>query len=155
MIDLLQYSETLVVALAPEEVITRLKLAISPENLPKNPVYFERVFFNGTVVKNKFCLSLKITRPNSFLPMVFGTIEPTSSGCIVFLKYKLFPSTRLHIFFWLLFIMIAGVTASFQLHNWWMILLSVSLGAVIFFVTQANFKMQKDISGKALRRILD
>lgn len=152
---LIQQSETLVVALTPEVVVSRLRQATSRENLPKNPLYFEKVFFNGNVGENKFCLSLKVTRPDSFLPLIYGTIERTSTGCIVFLKYKLFPSTRLHISFWLLFAVIAGVIGSFQLRNWWAVLLSSLLAVAIFFVTRANFHMQKDISAKALRRILE
>ncbi len=64
--------------------------------------------FNGWVKDQKFRISLLIKQPQSFLPLVNGTIASTSKGCLVECKYSLFFSTQLFLAFWS--IITAGLT---------------------------------------------
>ncbi len=60
----------------------------------------DKYLFNGRVGAEDFRLFLKIEKPDSFLPLISGKIEPTSSGCILFLNYSLFPASVMFLAFW-------------------------------------------------------
>lgn len=156
MISLLpQSTETLVVAQEQSVVAGKLFRATAQTNRAKNPVYFDDIFFTGIVNKDRFHISLKITRPNSFVPVIGGVIEPTSSGCIIFVKYKLFPATRMYLSFWLLFIFLFGLFAAFHLKNFWGLLVSFAIAGAILLICRANFSIQRSLASRALRRVLD
>jgi hypothetical protein len=111
--------------------------------------------FFGWIKADRFRFSLRTRRPNSFIPLIIGTIEPTSTGCILFLTYRFFPITRMYLVFWSLFIVLTGIVLSRQYNNLYMIFLSIGLVLFINWVAWANFKLQKDISRKVLLKILE
>lgn len=95
------HSEVLVSSLSKKEVEGRLE----KETQDVNFLDFERRIlkgfkFNGKVESDFFRLSLAINKPDSFLPLILGKIEQTPKGCILFLKYRLFPSSTFFLGFW-------------------------------------------------------
>ena len=147
-------TETLVVALGQEEVTDRLARATTQQFLTQNEVRSNAILFTGHVQENSFRLSLKITRPNNFIPLVHGTVAPTSAGCIVFLTYSLFPTTRMFLSFWILFTILAGIFTAHQYNN---LLTGFTAGAIavaILLIAQANFRIQLKRTREALRRLM-
>lgn len=67
---------------------------------PNRKKDYERYRFTGKIEKNKFRLSRVVIEPNNFLSIAEGTIEATSKGCFVQIKYKTFKFTRILIWFW-------------------------------------------------------
>jgi hypothetical protein len=144
-------NETLVVAREWPDVLDRL--ANATMSLNSNQINNTAVFY-GWIKADRFRFSLKTRRPNSFIPLIIGTIEPTSTGCILFLEYRFFPVTRMYLIFWSLFIIMAGVVTAHQYREFYLGLLSVALVCLINWIAWANFKLQKDLSRKVLLKIL-
>ncbi|MCL6260077.1 hypothetical protein M3O96_13330 [Aquiflexum sp. TKW24L] len=95
------HSEVLVSALSKKEVEVRLKKVTHDINFLDYEQRLQKGFkFNGQVGKDAFRLSLAIDNPDSFLPLILGKIEGTPKGCILFLQYKLFPSSTFFLGFW-------------------------------------------------------
>lgn len=83
--------ETIVSALSQAEIITQISKythAITDDRVPTTHI------FNGNISKNTFRISLRVNFPQNALPLAIGKIESTSKGSIVFLKYQLFPATK-------------------------------------------------------------
>lgn len=110
--------------------------------------------FSGWVQENRFRVSLKISRPNNYIPLVIGKIETTSSGCLVFVTYKLFPVTRMFLVFWSLFITLAGILASYQYQSILYAGASVLILGIIHWVTWSNFKIQLKLTRQTLLEVL-
>jgi len=110
--------------------------------------------FSGWVQENRFRISLKISKPNNYIPLVVGKIETTSSGCIVFVSYKLFPVTRMFLIFWSLFIALAGILASYQYQSFLYAVSSMLILGIIHWVTWSNFKIQLKLTRQTLLEVL-
>ncbi len=67
---------------------------------PQRKKDYERYRFTGQLHKNTFRLSRIVIEPNNFLSIAEGTIEATSKGCFIQIKYKTFKFTRILIWFW-------------------------------------------------------
>lgn len=151
-----QSSETLVVAMDGTEVRNRLLKATAPKAATRSEIIRNpATVFTGYVMEDRFRLSLKITRPNSFLPLIVGTIDPTSTGCLLFLNYKLFPSTRMYLTFWVLFSVLFGIFLTYHYKNIFTGLLFVFITAAILFISWANFKIQLKFTRQALQKVLN
>lgn len=150
-----QSSRTLVTILTPDEVYRRLAEATSGNLIVQNKVRARKVKFVGTVQPELFRISLKVSRPNSFLPLVRGRVEPTPSGCLIFMKSFLFPSTRIYLAFWLLFVLVAGVIVGRQYESPFVLAVPLALDLAIVWISWANFKMQLRLTMKALDNILN
>lgn len=156
MISLIPRStETLVAAWESTVVARRLADATVERLLVHEPVPGKEIYFTGRVSEDRFYVSLKLTRPNSFVPIVSGSIEPTSSGCIIFLQYRLFPSVRLFLTFWIILTFFFGVLLSFEYKNLWFISGSIAIAALILFVAWGNFRIQRKLTREALRKVLE
>jgi len=84
--------ETLVSALSKEEVLDRLAAVTRGtrrEGLPEI-----RPLFNGSVEEDGFRLSRVIEKGDNFLPLLLGKVEETPRGCIIFVRYQIFATTR-------------------------------------------------------------
>lgn len=67
---------------------------------PNRKKDYERYRFTGKIEKNTFRLSRTVLEPNNFLSIAEGTIEATSKGSLLQIKYKTFKFTRTLIWFW-------------------------------------------------------
>ncbi|MCR9014262.1 hypothetical protein [Aquiflexum gelatinilyticum] len=95
------HSEVLVSALSKKEVEQRLEKVTLDVNFLDYEERLQKGFqFNGKVEKESFRLSLVVNKPDSFLPLILGKIEATPKGCILFLQYRLFPSSAFFLGFW-------------------------------------------------------
>lgn len=148
--------ETLVLPLSAREVARRLQDATQPRGSSDAlfKPYQTEYLFNGRVDARSFRLSRKIARPNNFLPFITGTIAPTSQGCLVFVRYRLFAVTLLFLAFW------SVVTIGFALYLtvyerlYHYAALSLGVGVVNYVVAVLNFKKQVKISYRLLLKVL-
>ena len=92
--------EILVSALSKEEVLDHLAAVTRGtrrEGLPEI-----RPLFNGSVEEDGFRLSRVIEKGDNFLPLLLGKVEETPRGCIIFVRYQIFATTRFFLWFWTL-----------------------------------------------------
>ncbi|SDY49655.1 MULTISPECIES: hypothetical protein [Rhodonellum] len=95
------HSETIVSAFNRKEVIARLNQVTQNVNfLDFDETKKKSHLFNGVVKEDSFRISLVIDKADSFLPLIAGKIESTAAGCILFLKYSLFPGASFFLGFW-------------------------------------------------------
>lgn len=95
------HSETLVSALTKEEVLGHLIRVTREVNfLDARTQQDSKVRFHGMIGQAGFRISRAIKRADSFLPLMRGEVESTPRGCIIFVKYSLFPTTILFLSFW-------------------------------------------------------
>lgn len=147
------FQETVISTQPSEFVISKIDAATSTKLLLQNqndPTYF----FIGWVREGRFRISLKINRPNNYLPLVIGNIEPTSNGCIVFLSYRLFPTTKMFLVFWDLFVLIVSIIAVYQYQTFLYGVLGVLLVVFIQWVAWSNFNLQLKRTRELLINIL-
>lgn len=148
--------ETIVSSLSAQEVAKRLQRVTQPSPRSEGLLtpYQSDYIFNGTVGTDSFRLARKIIRPNNFLPFISGTIEATSQGCLIFVRYRLFAATTIFLIFW------SVVTIGFA---WYLTtyerlyhyaLLSLAVGIANYAVAVLNFKKQLVISRRLLRETL-
>lgn len=109
----------------------------------------------GWVRDNDFQLTIQLRRHHLFMPVVDGSVEKTSKGVIVFLRYTLFPATRVLLTFWTFILPVAGAFISFRYENYWILAGALALIAVVHGVAWANFKLHVKTTQKVLHRILD
>jgi len=124
--------ETLVSPLSKEELLERLTevtRGTRAEGLPDI-----RPLFNGRVEEARFRLSRVIEKGDNFLPLLLGKVEDTPRGCILFLRYQLFSTTRFFLWFWTL------VLLSFALF-FFLVSQQLLQGAVCLFLTGVNYAL--------------
>ncbi|MGB3852157.1 MAG: hypothetical protein WA958_19490 [Tunicatimonas sp.] len=148
--------ETLVSSLSAAEVVRRLRATTNAGTRRDAASPARSTFvFNGQVDSESFRLSQKITRPNNFLPLISGTIEPTSQGCLLFVRYQLFTMTAAFLVFW--WVVTLGF-AYFLVHYerlYHYAALSVGVGAINYVVALLNFNKQVVISRRLLREVVN
>lgn len=153
MIGLLpSHDETLVLPLSAQEVFNRLS------KVTRNDLGAARektILFSGWIKEDRFRTSLKISRPNTYVALIKGRIEPTSSGCLIFLDYQLFPTTKLFVTFWLLFTCLIAVVIGFQYASGWYWLGGLVIDVCIYVITWSNFNIQLKIARDILLKILE
>ena len=153
--NLLPYErETIVVSKSAEEVLHHLKEASTKVNLVQNHQEHTQKIFVGSVHKTKFQLSTRPKRPNSFIPVMNGEVESTSSGSIVFINYTLYRSTRMYLVFWSVLVAAIGIVSSVQVSGYFMPSICALVLTLIHFVAWANFKMQVRITRDTLMKSL-
>ncbi len=147
-------SRTLVTILQPEEVFDRIRKVTTRQLLTQN-LAPEQIRFTGAVQPERFAISMRVNRPNSFLPIVRGRIEATHSGCLIFMKAVLFPSTRVYMVFWLLFVPAAGLIAMRQYDSFLPLIIAVVVDLAVLWIAWANFRIQFRLSMKAFDEVLN
>jgi hypothetical protein len=110
--------------------------------------------FNGWVKEQRFRISHRVQRANNYLPLVVGEIESTSSGCILFIDYRLFPTMRMLLILWTILLTLGSLIFSYQTKN--IVYLAGAVAAIGFIhaVVWSNFNLQLDITRKALHQLL-
>lgn len=148
--------ETLVLSASASEVVHRLlkvtQLPTTREELSQSDSSV--TLFNGRVEEHSFRLSQKITRPNNFLPFIVGSIESTSQGCLLFVRYRLFTMTLAFLIFWLITTFGFGWYLAWYERLYHYAALSVGVGLANYGVALLNFRRQVGISRRLLREIL-
>jgi hypothetical protein len=141
------HSEVLVSPFNKTEVIDRL------EKVTKNVNFLDYEArkakghrFNGTLKKDSFSISLVIDKGDSFLPLIQGKFETTPMGCMLFLKYSLFPSSVFFLAFWTIVTLLLTLFFGLIAKNLWYALISFLLGLGNYLFSWAYFKRKIRIS---------
>lgn len=112
------------------------------------------VKFNGYLKGEEFKVSKKIGYPQNFLPQVTGNIEDTSSGCLVFLSFQLFPGTKF--LFWLWFIVSLSIAILFLFKgNYFAFSVAIFLFLFNHIVTVSNFNLHYKDTLKTFYDVFD
>ncbi len=90
--------ETLVSALSKEELLDRLAAVTRGNRVEGIPEHGP--LFYGQVGANGFRISRVIEKGDNFLPVLLGKVEATPRGSILFVRYQLFSTTRVLLWFW-------------------------------------------------------
>ncbi len=150
--------ETIVSARSQAEIITQLSKFT---HLVSDSVIPVRHIFNGNIEKDSFRISLKVNFPQNALPLAIGKIEPTSKGSIVFLKYELFPATK--VMLTVIGAIMATICVSFfliYLENHEAkylraIVITLATGIFYYMTLIINFFKRKNQTRSTLERILN
>ncbi len=95
------HTETFVSSLSKKEVLGHLSRVTSEVNfMDKRTLGGQGILFYGIVGKMGFRISKAIQKGDTFLPLIFGNVEETPRGSIIFLKYRLFPGAIFFLGFW-------------------------------------------------------
>lgn len=137
------HNQTLVLPFSFEEISHRIA------NLTSN-----NILFTGLIKGNKFRIGLKASRPNHFAPFVKGKIEPTSTGCIVFLSYRLLPFSQMILSAGLLTVLFSALSLGYQHHNILYALMGVGIDAIICWIAWMNFSLHLKTIKANLQKIL-
>lgn len=153
MISLLPtYRETLVLPRKAKDIEERLSASTSNKPFPQ-PDEAE-LLFSGWVKPDRFRIALRLRRPNHFIPLVIGTIDSTSSGCLVSLSYHLFPLTRVLLYGWTGFLLLGGAISLALFRNYPIVLGWAAVLALLHLITRSNFKLQLRLTRDALHRVV-
>lgn len=143
------HQETLVSPLSREALLARLaqvtRTQVSPqqgkgEELPQ--LEGKQVVFNGAIGEANFRLSQVLRKGDTFLPLLLGQVEATPRGCLLFIRYRLFPSAVFFLVFWTIVLLSFSTFYFFveQQYGYGAICLALALGnyaaSVFFFQRQ-------------------
>ena len=109
----------------------------------------------GWIEDSKFRLTIQLRRQHAFMPVVAGTVEKTSKGSIVFMRYSLFPGTRLLLLFWTIVVPLTAAFLSRRYENFWILGGAVLFIVFIYAIAWANFRLHMKTTRAVLHRILD
>lgn len=153
MISLLpSYEETLVLPRNVHDPYQRL--AASTSNKPFLQPDEEILLFAGWVKPDRFRISLRTRRPNYFLPLVIGRLEESSTGCILLLRYVLFPTTRVLIQLWTLLVILISAMAGNAYHKPLLGLMGIGMLVLVYLVAWANFRIQLRFTRDTIQRVV-
>ncbi|MHA7129498.1 hypothetical protein [Algoriphagus namhaensis] len=144
------HTETLVSTFSCEEVRSSLtKVTAKVNYLDRREESKKGILFNGLVSDSQFRISKVIDKGDTFLPLLVGEIEATPRGCIIFLKYKLFPGALFFLGFWTL--LLIGFSAFFiwvtKDYTYASICLLLGIGnyVVSIFFFQRQVKLSREV----------
>ena len=146
--------ETIVLPFPAQEVYERIWKSVKP--VKEGILIFDepdqQFLFNGWVKKDKFSISLKVVRPQNFLPIIVGNIEETSTGSIIFVTYRMFPTSFAFLMFWSVITLLMAIFFGY-IERYVFTGISIALGISNYAVAVANFKIQVRRSSRVLRSL--
>ena len=153
MITLLpSYQETLVLPRSAKDIEERLSASTSSK--PFLQPDEAELLFSGWIKPDRFRIALRLRRPNHFIPLVIGTIDSTSSGCLISLSYQLFPHTRFLLYGWTGFLLLGGTIGLLIFRNYPSALGAAVVLVLIHAITRSNFKLQLRLTRETLHRVV-
>lgn len=146
------HSETIVLPYDAREVADKLwKITYPISEGEEIPDRQRKTFkFNGWVKNEKFRISRQIKAPENFLPIICGTIEATSSGSILLVRYKMFFSSKVFLIFWSITTLLITLFFLISYKIYIYAFLSFSIGIVNYAIAIVNFNIQVKKSKIAL-----
>ena len=145
-------NETIVLPRSGEDTYRRLLISTSEKTLLQHDEI--ELLFSGWVLPDRFRITLRARRPNHFQPLVTGKIETTSTGCILFLRYRLFPMTRILVQLWTLLLVLGMSMTGYSSGSYTPVLIGLSILAVIYMVAWSNFWLHKRTTRDAIHRVV-
>lgn len=153
-------SEILISQLPAEEIFRRLHLAVKPANYQSfrnrslEQDAAEVFLFNGRVSLTGFAISQVVSKPDNFLPLIQGKIEGASTGSLVYLKFRLFPSVKYFLGFWFLLMFMLSIVSYAEGKNMLTIIAPIIILVASFWVVNARFASAYRKSKKELVRLI-
>lgn len=123
------------------------ELALKPSDRDKK--------FTGWIEGDKFRLSKKLSRPDNFSPVIKGTIESSSKGIIVVVKYRLMFSTKVFLVFWSVLLLFLSIFFILQYNAILYGVIAMAMGIINYLIVYINFKKQVKISHDLFINVLD
>lgn len=150
-----RHEETLILGLQPTEIMQTLRQSTKPADERRHKNDHERYAFHGTLSEHGFDLAPTLAYPSNYVPRIRGRIEGTSLGCIITLKYRLFPSTKLFLVLVsaMLFTLVLLFTLAFP--NVLYALSALLAGLGNYWITLTSFHKQTSEAHKRLLRLLE
>ncbi len=148
------YSETLILPIEASHVEASLRSVTLEEDLEYSAVEKANLTFNGKVKGNGFQISLLLNYPDNYLPQVIGRLEPTSVGCILFLRYQLFFSSRAFLFFWTVITFLIAIFFYFFHEQTFYAFLSFVVGLGNYLFAFLAFEKRVKATREQLNKIL-
>jgi hypothetical protein len=143
------HSETLVSALPKKEVLGQLTRVTREVNfLDARTMVDPRIQFNGMVGQDEFRISKTLKRGDTFLPLITGNVESTPRGSIIFVKYRLFPSTGFFLGFWTVVLLGFAGYYFFAMQN-------VSYGIICLGLAVINYAMSLFFFNRQVKASMD
>src|SRR5690606_28588304 len=128
-------TETWAVVHQPEMVAALLRIRVKPANqqtVSDRKDKNEHYLFNGKVSEESASISRIIFRPDNFLPLIKLHWIGSDSGSLVMIRYQLFGSTRMFLFFWTAFLLSAAMVGAFLLADYQMALSFLAIAALSY-----------------------
>ena len=110
--------------------------------------------FNGKVSMTSFRITKKLTTANSFVPEMIGEIEPTRTGCLIFIKYKMLPSSIFLLAFTSLLFLCVFAFLFFVRQDYALAIIAFVSVIFSYFVALSNFHKLVKSSHKAFIELL-
>ena len=133
-------SEFLILPLTRDEIQRKLQQELT---LSKNA---QSQRFVGWIEGDKFQISMKLSRPNNYVPLMIGSIDSSSKDSIIFLKYQLMFSTKLFLGLWSIILLFLAFFFSLKFHEHLYALIAFVLGVINYLIVYYNFRKQLKIS---------
>lgn len=114
----------------------------------------ENFLFNGWVKETRFRISRKVRHPENFLPIIIGDIEGTSTGSILFIRYRLFFSSALFLIFWSAISLLLCLFFLLVHKQYIYAFIALSLGILNYVIATKNFHLQIRSSRRTLDKAL-
>jgi hypothetical protein len=130
------------------------RLSVSTSNKPFLQPDEEELLFTGWVKPDRMRISLRSRRPSHFLPLVTGQLDLTRSGCILALRYTLFPTTRLLLQLWSILIILGTLMTAYTYRSAVFVLAGLLLLIIIYLIAWSNFNLQLHTTRKAIHRVV-
>ena len=111
--------------------------------------------FTGLVYEGSFRVSVNVAKPQNFIPLAEGSVDQTSSGSLIQIKYRLFPSTRFFLAFWCLLTFLLTLIFLGPANNYLYGCLSLTGCVANYLIALANFDVHLKQTQKALHKVLD
>ncbi|GAA5033678.1 hypothetical protein GCM10011506_26270 [Marivirga lumbricoides] len=153
-------SEILISQLPAEEIFRRLHLAVKPahyQSFKNRSLEYssDEVFlFNGKVGATGFAISQVVSRPDNFLPLIQGKVEGASTGSLVYLKFRLFPSVKYFLGFWFLLMLMFSMISYAEGKNMLTVTAPIIVLVASFWVVNVRFSSAYRRSKKELVRLI-
>lgn len=149
--------ETIVSRNTAEDVEKKLWLSTYPV---KEGAYMpdkgdNEFLFNGWINNRRFKISRRLKSPENFLPLIKGTVEETSMGSLIFLRYSLFFSSNFFLVFWSVVTLFLSFFFLIFYDKALYALIAIVLGLGNYVIAMANFSMQVKKSSQLLRKTLN
>jgi hypothetical protein len=135
-------TETLVLPISADDVEQRISTGIKDK------------LFVGVSSRGHFSLSPYLFRPPQFQPILKGTIEGSSRGSVVFLRYELYPATKLLIILVSIILLSAAAVSIAMKANIFYTISALAAIFVIHAVAITNIRLHRDPVRKNLLEVL-
>lgn len=111
--------------------------------------------FIGWVEGDQFNISKKLDRPDNFVPVIKGSIDSSSKGIIIILKYRLMFSTKMFLLMWTVILLFLSLFFTLKYNAYLYGTLALGVGVLNYLIVYFNFRKQVRISHDLLINVLN